>query len=224
MKWIDRLLLLTVFIMMLVALYAAFIYAPTEKVMGTVQRIFYFHLASAWTALLCFFMVFLGGAVYLWGKKDVWDRFAHANAELGVLFTTVVLVMGAIWAKPVWNTWWTWDPRLTSAFILWLIYIAYLLLRSSLRGHPGVRTYAAVYGIIGFVDVPIVWMSIHWWRTIHPKIIERGKINLAPEMWYSVLISFAAILLLYVVLLRSRMQMELVHDRIESLQETLEEQ
>ena len=171
MKSIDRLLMMTVFVMVPVSLYFAFIYAPTESVMGPVQRIFYFHVASAWTGLLSFLFVFLGGTLYLVKKNPTYDRFAHAAAELGVLFCSVVLVTGPIWAKPVWNTWWTWDPRLTSTFVLWLIYVAYLLFRSSLASHPSIRTYASVYGIVGFVDVPIVYMSIYWWRTINPRVV-----------------------------------------------------
>jgi len=171
LKRSDQIVLAALFVMMIVALYFAFIYAPTEKVMGTVQRIFYFHVASAWVGLLSFFFVFLGGALYLWKREEKYDHLAHAAAEMGVLFCLIVLVTGPIWAKPVWNVWWTWDPRLTSTFILWLIYVAYLLFRSSLRHHPAIRTYAAVYGIIGFVDVPIVWMSIRWWRTIHPTVL-----------------------------------------------------
>src|SRR5262245_45402540 len=170
MKTIDKFLLAVLFIAMPIAFYFAFLYAPTEQIMGVVQRIFYFHVASAWTALLSFLFVFIGGIMYLITKKKKYDHFSYAAAELGVLFSSVVLVTGPIWAKPVWNVWWTWDPRLTSTFILWLIYIAYLLLRASLRGNPKIREYAAIYGIIGFADVPLVWFSIRWWRTIHPLV------------------------------------------------------
>lgn len=223
MRTIERIWMFLVFIAMIVALYFAFIYAPTEQVMGVVQRIFYFHLASAWTALLSFFLVFIGGAVYLW-KKDVrFDHFAHAGVELGVVFSTIVLVTGPIWAKPVWNTWWTWDPRLTSTFVLWLIYIAYLLLRSSLRDHPSIRAYASVYGIIGFVDVPIVWMSIRWWRTIHPLVITSKKTNMDPRMWTSALVCFGAVLILYFILLGMRMRLEALRERVDLIQEQLSE-
>lgn len=210
-------------IAMPVALYFAFLYAPTEQVMGEVQRIFYFHVSSAWISLLSFFFVFLGGVLYLWKRKPEYDRFAYAAAELGVLFCTIVLVTGPIWAKPVWNVWWTWDPRLTSTFVLWLIFVAYLLFRSSLRHHPSVRTFASVYGIIGFVDVPIVWMSIRWWRTIHPKVISAEKVDMDPRMWTSVWVCLLALLLLYTVLFICRMRLEHLKEKVDSIQEKLME-
>ena len=231
MKSGEKAILFALLGLMIVALYAAFLYAPTEKVMGTVQRIFYFHVAAAWTSLLSFFFVFLGGALYLWKRKVEYDRFAYAAAELGVLFSSIVLVTGPIWAKPVWNVWWTWDPRLTSTFVLWLIYVAYLLFRSSLHQHPSIRTYASVYGLIAFVDVPIVWMSIRWWRTIHPKVLTAKKIisdgqtegGLEPSMWIAVLICFGAMLLLYFVLMRMRMSVERIRDQVYELQENIQE-
>jgi heme exporter protein C len=219
MKGIERGLLPILFLAIPIALYFAFLYAPTEQVMGEVQRIFYFHVASAWIALLSFFFVFLGGVLYLWKKELKYDRFAYAAVEIGVLFCTIVLVTGPIWAKPVWNVWWTWDPRLTSTFILWFIFVAYLLFRASLRQHPSVRTYAAVYGIIGFVDVPIVWMSIRWWRTIHPRVFSVEKIDIHPKMWTSVWVSFLALLLLYTVLMIYRMRLERLQENVETLQE-----
>ncbi|HSE39837.1 MAG TPA: cytochrome c biogenesis protein CcsA [Acidobacteriota bacterium] len=223
MSRLDRFLLLLVFLMMPIALYAAFIYAPQERVMGVVQRIFYFHVSSAWTGLLSFFFVFLGGALYLLKKDKRYDHFAYAAAELGVLFTTIVIVTGPIWAKPVWNVWWTWDPRLTSTFVLWLIFVAYLMLRSSLAHHPSIRTYASVYGIIGFVDVPIVYLSIYWWRTIHPRVITPEKVDLDPRMWYAVLICFLTILIFYAILMRMRMKLERLKEHVQSLQDYLED-
>jgi heme exporter protein C len=223
MKSLDKMSLALVFVAMILALYCAFLYAPTERVMGIVQRIFYFHLASAWTALLSFFFVFAGGALYLWKKETRYDHFAYAAVELGVLFCTIVLVTGPIWAKPVWNVWWTWDPRLTSTFVLWLIYVAYLLLRASLRGNPKIREYAAIYGIIGFADVPLVWFSIRWWRTIHPLVISSVKVNLEPRMWTAALVCFGAVLLLYFVLMAARMKLERLREQAELLTEKLME-
>lgn len=209
--------------MLFVSLYMAFFYAPEERVMGVVQRIFYFHVASAWTGLISFFLVFLASVLYLW-KKDVrYDRLGYSAAELGVVLCTIVLITGPIWAKPVWNVWWTWDPRLTSTFVLWLIYVAYLLLRSSLRDKPAVRTYSAVYGIIGFVDVPIVYMSIYWWRTIHPRIITPARVDLDPRMWNALLVCFLTMLILYTILLRSRIRLERLRDQVEYLQERVQE-
>jgi heme exporter protein C len=221
MTKLDRALLILVGLLMPVALYCAFLYAPQEKVMGVVQRIFYFHVASAWTGLFSFFIVFLGAVLYLWKKDPRYDRLSHSAVEVGVLYFTIVLVTGPIWAKPVWGAWWTWDPRLTSTFVLFLIYVAYLLLRSSLQDHPAVRTYAAVYGIVGFVDVPIVWMSIHWWRTIQPKVITPGKVALDPRMWTSLLVSFAVLLLLYFVLLRMRCHLETLREEVRTIRERI---
>lgn len=221
MKTIDKLLLTLVGILMPIALYFAFLYAPTEAVMGEVQRIFYFHLASAWTGLLSFFFVFVGSALYLWNKKPKYDYFAHSAVELGILYLSIVLITGPIWAKPVWGAWWTWDPRLTSTFVLWLIFVAYLLLRTSLKDHPALRTYASVYGIIGFIDVPIVWMSIRWWRTIHPKVITQQQIALDPRMWNAVLVCFVTMIVLYIVLVRLRMGSLQIEEQLQAAREKL---
>jgi heme exporter protein C len=223
MKTIDKLLLSLIGILMPIALYFAFIYAPREAIMGEVQRIFYFHLASAWTGLLSFFFVFIGSAFYLWSKKPEYDYFAHSAVELGILYLSIVLITGPIWAKPVWGAWWTWDPRLTSTFVLWLIFVAYLLFRGSLKDHPAIKTYASVYGIIGFIDVPIVYMSIYWWRTIHPKVITPEKVALDPRMWTAVLVCFATMLVFYTVLIRLRMDLLRLEETKETLRESLQE-
>jgi heme exporter protein C len=220
---VDRILYILLFPMLFLSLYMAFFYAPEERVMGVVQRIFYFHVASAWTGLISFFLVFLASLLYLW-KKDVrYDWLGYSAAELGVVLCTIVLVTGPIWAKPVWNVWWTWDPRLTSTFVLWLIYVAYLLLRSSLRDKPAIRTYSAVYGIIGFVDVPIVYMSIYWWRTIHPRVITPARVDLDPRMWNALLVCFLTMLILYTLVLRTRIRLERLRDQVEDLQERVQE-
>ena len=223
MKKHDKPLLILVGLLMPVALYFAFLYAPEERVMGIVQRIFYFHVGSAWTGIFSFIVVFAGAAMYLWKKDPKYDRLSHSAVELGVVYFTIVLITGPIWAKPVWGAWWTWDPRLTSTFILFLIYVAYLLLRFSMKDHPAVRRYAAVYAIIGFVDVPIVWMSIYWWRTIHPKVITPQKVNLDPRMWTSVLVCFGVLLLLYFVLLRVRINLETLREQVQTARENIME-
>jgi heme exporter protein C len=170
-------------VLMLVALYAAFLYAPTESQMGEVQRIFYFHVGAAFNAFLSFFVVFVAGILYLARRKLVWDQIAVASVEVGVIFTTIVLTTGPIWAKPVWNTWFPWgDPRVMTTLVLWMIYVAYLILRSSLPEGDKKYRFCAVFGIIGFLDVPIVWMSIRWWRTIHPVVITTEGAQLEPEM------------------------------------------
>ena len=156
-------------VMMLVNLYLIFMVAPTDSVLGHVQRVFYFHVPIAIMSFLAFFVVFIGSLMYLIKRTPKWDAVAHASAEVGVVFVTLALLTGIIWARPVWNTWWTWEPRLTTTMILWLIYVAYLMVRSYAPSQPKGAIYAAVVGIIGFIDVPIVYYSVVWWRSIHPS-------------------------------------------------------
>lgn len=156
-------------VMMLVDLYLIFMVAPTDAVLGHVQRVFYFHVPIAIMSFLAFFVVFLGSVMYLIKRTPKWDAIAHASAEVGVVFVTLALITGIIWARPIWNTWWTWEPRLTTTLILWLIYVAYLMVRSYAPTQSKGAVYAAVMGIVGFVDVPIVYYSVVWWRSIHPS-------------------------------------------------------
>ena len=156
-------------VMMLVNLYLIFMVAPTDSVLGHVQRVFYFHVPIAIMSFLAFFVVFIGSLMYLIKRTPKWDAVAHASAEVGVVFVTLALLTGIIWARPVWNTWWTWEPRLTTTMILWLIYVAYLMIRSYAPSQSKGAIYAAVVGIIGFIDVPIVYYSVVWWRSIHPS-------------------------------------------------------
>jgi heme exporter protein C len=192
----------------LLALYMAFVYAPKEATMGHVQRIFYFHVGAAWTAFLAFFVVFLGGLAYLRTRDRRWDALALSSAEIGVLFTTVTLATGSIWAKPAWGAWWTWDPRLTTTTVLWLIYVSYLILRSTIDEPERRARFAAVVGIVGFVDVPIVFLSIRLWRTIHPVLVKSEGFDMAPEMVYALLAALLACTLLYAYLLLVRTSLE----------------
>ena len=156
-------------VMMLVDLYLIFMVAPTDSVLGHVQRVFYFHVPIAIMSFLAFFIVFIGSLMYLIKRTPKWDAIAHASAEVGVVFVTLALITGIIWARPIWNTWWTWELRLTTTMILWLIYVAYLMVRSYAPSQSKGAIYAAVVGIIGFIDVPIVYYSVVWWRSIHPS-------------------------------------------------------
>jgi heme exporter protein C len=185
--------------LMIAALYLVFIYVPTDKHTGIIQRIFYFHVPLAWISFLAFFVVFICSILYLRSKTRKWDTIAHASAEIGIIFTTLVLITGPIWAKPVWGIWWTWDARLTTTLVLWLIYIAYILVRSyAITREQGAR-FAAVVGIVGFVDVPIVFLAVKLWRTQHPTtIVFEG--GLTPEMVLTLMISIAAFTVLYVLL------------------------
>ncbi len=196
------------FLAILLALYFAFLYAPTERTMGDVQRIFYFHVSSAWVSFLAFFVVCIASIAFLRTGKEYWDRLAVCSAELGVLFITIVLLTGPLWAKPVWNTYWTWDARLTTSLILWLIYVAYLMLRNYVADRERGARLAAVFGIVGFVDVPIVYMSIRWWRTLHPSpVIGGGEgSGLAPAMITTLMVCLAAFTILFTTLLFFRYQ------------------
>src|SRR5437868_11211252 len=155
------------------ALYLALVVAPTEQTMGDIQRIFYYHVPSAWTAMILFFANFVASVVYLIKRSLKADAWALAFAEVGVVFCTVVLVTGPLWAKPVWGIWWTWDARLTTTLVMWLIYVSYLVLRRFTEGGQ-TAVLAAALAVFGFLDVPIVYMSIRWWRTQHPQPVIGG--------------------------------------------------
>lgn len=195
------------FILVCLALYFAFLYAPIEKETGVIQKIFYFHVAAAWNAFLSFFVIFVASVSYLVSRHNLWDMVARGSCEIGVLFCTVTLLMGSLWAKPAWNVWWTWDARLTTTLVLWFIYVGYLILRSAMGDSEKGARAAAILGIIGFIDVPIVFFSVRWWRTMHTGIIVgRSSGNLAPGMGLALVMSVFAFTLLYfhLVLLRTR--------------------
>lgn len=206
----------------LASLYAVFVYVPTEKEMGIIQRIFYFHVPSAWVAFLAFGVVFVASIGYLWKRDQRLDRLACSSAELGVVFTSLVLITGPIWGRFAWGTWWTWDPRLTTTLVLWLIYVSYLMLRSSITEPSRRARVSAVLGIVGFVDVPIVFMAIRWWRTIHPVVFEATEIRLDPAMLQTFLLSLATFTVLFVYLLLQRVWLEKSRDSLEDLRQQFE--
>ena len=184
---------------MLAALAIVFLVVPTEADMGIVQRIFYFHVASAWVAFLGFFLVAGASAVYLWNGSPTADRLAYAAGEVGVLFCTLVLVTGPIWARPIWGVWWTWDPRLTMTVVLWAIYASYLMLRGFGGDDPALARYAAVLGIVGVLDIPLIVVSVRLLRGIHPAVINRtdgGTGLVDPWMRIGLLVSALALILL----------------------------
>lgn len=209
---------------MLLSLYLIFRWVPTEKNLGVSQRIFYFHVPLAWAGFLAFFFVMVGSVGYLWKRTDGWDHMAYSAVEIGVLFTTLMLITGILWAKPVWEVWWTWDPRLTTSLILWLIYVAYLMLRAySPRGEQGAR-YAAVLGIAGFFDVPIVYLSIHWWRTVHPEAVvgPAATSNLYSAMFITLMISVVTFTLLFICLLLERLSLRRSEHELEAARDLVE--
>ena len=203
------------FASMCAALYAVFIYVPTEKEMGVVQRIFYFHVPAAISAFIAFFLVFVGSIQYLRTRTELWDRLARCAAELGVLFSVIVLVTGPLWARPIWGVYWHWEPRLTSMLILFTIYLAYLMVRSYGQPTPQTQRFAAVLGILGFVNVPLVYYSVHLWspeQQLHPR-----NVALQPEMQLTLYICFAAIFLLFWYLLCRCLRLERIADEITAL-------
>ncbi len=187
------------FALMVAALYMVFIYVPTDKNMGAVQRIFYFHVPLAWIAFLAFFVVFVCSILYLTKRDMKWDVIASASAEVGVVFTSLVLITGSIWAKAAWGIWWTWDARLTATLVLWFTYVAYLLVRHYVAEDSQRARLGAVLGIVGFIDVPIVALAIMLWRTQHPGalIFEGGLVT---SMLITLLVCIIAFTVLYIIL------------------------
>ena len=195
-------------------LYEALIGAPTEQSMGDVQRIFYYHVSSAWTAFLLFTINFVASVVYLIRRSVKADIIALVTAEVGVVFCTVVLVTGPLWARPVWGIWWTWDVRLTSTLVLWLIYISYLMLRRfSSSGQTPLM--AAVLAVFGALDVPLVYFSIRFFRTQHPQPVIGGGGSIDPKMLQVVLINWAGFLCFAWLVCWSRYHLELLQREVE---------
>jgi len=216
----SRVLLGLSLVLMVAALYLIFLFVPTEESMGIVQRIFYFHVPLAWVSFLAFFIVFLGSILYLWKRSSKWDIMASSSAEVGAVFTTLFLITGSIWAKPIWGVWWTWSPRLTTALVLWLIYLAYLLVRAYASDDQRGARFAAIVGIIGFIDVPIVALAITLWRTQHPgPVVFTG--GLAPSMLLTLLVSLAAFTALFLILVIQVARLKKDRDEIMRLKELL---
>src|SRR6266536_4419743 len=214
-----RVLPLATLVLLPLSMAAIFLYAPTERVQGHVQRIFYLHLPLAWVAYLAFFIVFLCSLLYLWRSSERWDLLGHAAAEVGVVFTTLVLITGSLWARPIWGTWWSWDARLTTTLVLWFIYVGYLMLRGSVVDDSRAARYAAVVGIIGFLDIPVIHQSVTWWRSLHPEpiVAASGGPAMPASMLIAVFINIAAFTLLYLCLLRMRTQVELLRRSVRRL-------
>jgi heme exporter protein C len=201
----------------LTALGMIFFYAPREATMGEVQRIFYFHVASAWVGFFAFLVAFLGGIAYLVRGERRWDVLALSSVEIGLTFITMTVVTGSLWARPTWGVFWTWEPRLTISAVQLLIYVSYLMLRSVIDS-PRRARFAAVYSILAFVTVPLSWFAIRWWRTIHPDILT-GATGLAivPKMLHTLLVSLVAFTLLYGALLWQRVRLERAADALARL-------
>ncbi|MDM7916545.1 MAG: cytochrome c biogenesis protein CcsA [Candidatus Eisenbacteria bacterium] len=205
-----------------IALYMAYFHAPMERTMGDVQRIFYFHVPSAMMAFLGFGIVFVGSVGFLATGSRRFDGLAQSAAEIGLLFCTITLLTGPVWARSAWGVWWTWDARLSTTLILWLIYVAYLMLRSYMGGDVRMRRFSAVLGILGALDVPIVYFSVKWWRTQHPTtfITERGALH--PAMAQSLRVAMLAIFVLFLALLWKRIGLERLREARDLLRASVE--
>jgi heme exporter protein C len=199
-------------VLMLAAAAMIFFFAPTDALQGPVQRIFYVHVAAAIAAFASFGTVLVGSVLYLWRGSLRGDRLARAAALVGLVFTTVTLVMGMLWAKPIWGSYWTWDARLTSTLVLWIIYAGYLLVRRLAAPGRQAARFAAVVGIFGFIDVPVVYFSVDWWRTQHPGPVIATD-ALPPEMLSTFLVTMACTLVLAGVLIAIRYRIETLLDQ-----------
>lgn len=197
--------------LMLLAGAAIFFYAPTDWLQGPVQRIFYLHVSSAIAAFVCFAVVLVGGVVFLRNESYAADRWARSGALVGVIFTTVTLVMGSLWAKSVWGAFWVWDARLTSTLVLWIIYAGYLLVRRLAEPGRQAARIASAVGIFGFVDVPIVYFSVNWWVTQHPGPVIIND-ALPPQMLATFLFTLLCTLVLAAVMVVIRYRIETLLD------------
>jgi heme exporter protein C len=192
---------------------SALVLVPPDAVQGQVQRLLYVHVPTAWLAYLAFGVVFVSSIRYLMTRRVRWDRLARASAEIGVLFTALTIGLGALWGKPTWGTWWTWDPRLTTTAVLLLIYVGYLLVRSLPDDPVRAATWGAVVGIVGFVDVPVVHLSVRWWRSLHqPPSVMRAAPTMDPQMLVTLLAAVVAFSLLYGYLMLLRLRVERLRD------------
>ena len=207
--------------LLLVALYLVFGYAPREAVMGDVQRVFYFHVAAGWVGGLAFLLTAVASAIYLARRQRRWDLLAVASVEIGIVFTFINIASGSIWARPVWNTWWTWDPRLVTATVMELLYVAYLMLRQGIDDPDRRARFGSVYGIAAFLSVPITFLSIRFFRTIHPVVIgsndpsAQGAFDMTPHMLQAFLFSLLTFSFIYVTLLWHRVRLGRLAEQVE---------
>jgi heme exporter protein C len=208
-------------VLFVVALYMVFVYVPTIKDLKA-DRIFYFHVPVDWVAFLSYFAVFICSIAYLRTRDGKWDIAATSAVEIGVLFNTLMLVTGSIFARPNWGVWWNWEPRLTTALVLWVVYVGYLLVRSYSSGREQAARLSAVIGIVGFVDVPIVFLATTWWQLQHPGhlVFETG--GLAPSMLATFMVSLAAFTCLFFVLLIERVALKRSEAELRMLKDAIQ--
>ena len=208
---------------MATATFMVFGYAPLERVMGAVQKVFYFHVSAGWVGMLGFLAAVVAGIAYLRTRKPIWDLVGLGAIEIGLTFMLINIITGSIWARPIWNTWWTWDPPLTTATIMELVYAAYLMLRQGLDDPDRRARFGAVYAIVGFISVPLTFFSIRIYRTIHPVVIgggdptASGSFSMTPAMGLAFGISLVAFSFLFASLLWHRIRLGQLGNRVEQL-------
>lgn len=206
------------FSLMIVSVGMALLYAPRELIQGDPQRIFYFHLPMAINSYFAFLIVFIGSIGYLWTRDMKYDVLARSAAELGVFFTTLVIITGGLWGQSTWGTFWQWEPRLTFTFILWLIFIAYIMLRQAAQDKERIARFSSVLGIIGFVDVPLIFASVYLWRSLHPE-----PAGMPRDMAITLIVSIFAFAALFAYLLIHRVRWDRTKEKIEEIRASLEE-
>jgi heme exporter protein C len=218
-----KILDITTVLLFVVATGMVFLYAPLEAIMGQVQRVFYYHVASAWVGMLGFLVAAVAGIGYLRTGKRSWDNISLASVEISVVFLVIAIITGSIWARPIWNTWWTWDPRLTTTTIMVLIYAAYLMLRSGIDDPDRRARFGAVYAIIGFISVPLTFLSIRIFRTIHPVVIgsgdpgATGSFDMTGRMLHTFFFSLIVFSIIFFDLLWHRTRLGGLADKVEQL-------
>src|SRR6266446_2364105 len=219
---ISLVLLTLTFIGMMTSILMIFLYVPTDAIEGIPQRIFYFHVPIAWIGMLAFGVLAVASIGYLWKKDERWDWLARASAEVGTIFITLALITGSIWGRTTWGTWWTWDARLTTTLILWFIYIGYLMLRSYMgRTHASARA-GAVLAIIGIIDVPIIYESVNWWRTLHPAAEVGVPGALPPSVVLTLMVSLTVFTVFYCFLLIQLYQLQRMQAVAQRLRASIE--
>jgi len=200
-----------------VALFLVFLVAPREAVMGNIQRVFYFHVPSAWVGYLALFVSFVASLLFLFRRERRWDRIAYSSVEIGLVYITQGIITGSIWAKATWGVWWTWEPRLTTSAVLWAIYASYLTLRRAMEDPSRRARVAAVYSVLGFVAVPINFMAIRWWRTVHPLVFDSEGSHLTPTMLAVLIFCVVTFTIVYFALLAFRLRLQRLSDQIQAL-------
>lgn len=215
LKRLDKIFSILLFFAVPLGLYFAFIYAPVEKTMGLLQKVFYFHVSSAWVGFFAFFVTFIASILYLATKKITYDDIASASAEIGLIFCTIVIVTGPLWARPTWGVYWTWDARLTSTLILWFIYIGYVMVRQFMQDIHKQAQFSALLGIIGFINVPIVFLSIQWWEeTIHPNVIQKGGGGMDKDMFMALLVCLLTFTIIFLSLLFRQLRIKIIKRKV----------